>query len=449
MPARRAGGAGGTHAHRAASGLAIEALVVIGLAIIGTGIAATFTRSGLMAMASSLLAIGFLHGQRVRRLDRVHLRLALVALAVVVGVAASRSPEMLRARAAVEGGGWYGAGYAVPPRVSMHPKEWAQVLVTVKNTGQVAWRSDREPAFALSHHWLHADGRRVIRFEGARTPFPRPIAPGESITLRAFAEAPGYPGHYVIAWDVVHEFRTWFSVEGVEPARTHVVVDGPAVSAMPRAGGGLPTAATRPGRLALWSAALQLARERPLFGHGPDTFRLAYGRTLDLAAWDTRVHANNMYLDVLSGAGIVGLAALVWLMAASGLALWRRWRAATPGAAPIVAALIAAWIAVAGHGVVDSFLSFTPTYLTFALASGLAFSPALDGRRRESDEASAPMAAPARSEHPVRPVPPARPELSVSSVPSVAPAPSASSAAQASAPPVAHPPSAAPHANRL
>jgi hypothetical protein len=43
------------------------------------------------------------------------------------------------------------------------------------------------------------------------------------------------------------------------------------------------------------------------------------------------------------------------------------------------AAALAAWLMVAGHGLVDSFLSFTTTYLTFALAAGLAFSPGVTG----------------------------------------------------------------------
>jgi hypothetical protein len=352
-------------------------LVVIALGVVGAGIAATFTRSGLIAMAASLLLVGALHFARVRRLDRTHALLAVVAAAVVAGVLLSRSTELLRARAIVEGGGWYGADYRVPPSVTMRPGEWAPILVTVRNSGQLTWQSDREPVFFMSHHWMHADRQRVIRFEGSRTKFPHPVAPGESITLPAYVLAPGYPGEYVVAWDVVHEYRTWLSIEGVEPGYTTVTVNGPAVSAAPRVGGALPTATTRPGRLALWTAALGMARERPLLGHGPDTFRLSYGRYLNLAAWDRNVHANNMYLDVLAGAGVAGLASLIWLMAAAGLALWRRWRAAAADINPLVAATAAAWVAVAGHSLVDSFLSFSPTYLAFALASGVAFSPAL------------------------------------------------------------------------
>jgi hypothetical protein len=39
-------------------------------------------------------------------------------------------------------------------------------------------------------------------------------------------------------------------------------------------------------------------------------------------------------------------------------------------------AMLSAWVMVAGHGLVDSFLTFTTTYLTFAMAAGLAFARA-------------------------------------------------------------------------
>jgi O-antigen ligase len=84
-----------------------------------------------------------------------------------------------------------------------------------------------------------------------------------------------------------------------------------------------------------------------------------------------------MYLEVLSGAGIAGLAAFVWLLSASGLSLWRRVRHASPAAHTALAAVLVAWLVVIGHGLVDSFLAFSTTYLTFAMAAGLAFSRAL------------------------------------------------------------------------
>jgi O-antigen ligase len=99
-----------------------------------------------------------------------------------------------------------------------------------------------------------------------------------------------------------------------------------------------------------------------------------YGAYIGDVRWDPRVHANNMYLEVLAGGGVIGLASLLWLVAASGYALWIRWSRATPLVAPAAAAFAATWLAITTHGMVDSFLSFTPTYVTFAIVAGLAFS---------------------------------------------------------------------------
>jgi O-antigen ligase len=119
-----------------------------------------------------------------------------------------------------------------------------------------------------------------------------------------------------------------------------------------------------------------MASERPLLGIGPDNFRHRYGSYLGIQHADSRVSANNMYLEALTGAGVPGLLTLGWLFAASGLALVRRCRTVPASAIVPAAALLSAWLMVAGHGLVDSFLSITTTYLTFALAAGLAFARA-------------------------------------------------------------------------
>jgi O-antigen ligase len=114
-----------------------------------------------------------------------------------------------------------------------------------------------------------------------------------------------------------------------------------------------------------------MAADWPLIGIGPDNFRLSYGRYVGLPQWDTRVHANNLYLEMLAGTGLTGLAALVWLIVASGRTILVRWRASPRSLSTAFAALIAAWATVVGHGLVDAFLAFTPTYVVFAIAAGL------------------------------------------------------------------------------
>lgn len=356
------------------------AALLIALATIGAGIVATFTRAGLIGMAVSLALMAALRWWRTRRLDRAHAVLALLAIAVVGCVILSRSPAQIVARWSTEGShAWYGASYEAPRALEFVPGGRYRVPVDVANTGRIEWRSDESPPFALSYHWVVAGSGRVVEFNGRRTAFPEPVPPGGHASVRAFVIAPATPGWYDLVWDVVHEYRAWLSTEGVPPPRTRVYVNGP----LARPYGGdvlseLPETAVRPDRITLWRAALRAASAHPVTGLGADNFRLTYGRFLGLETWDTRVHANNLYLEILTGAGVPALAALLWLIWAAARALWSRWRAATdPRTATALAAAIAACTVVAGHGLVDTFLSFTPTYVTFALAAGLAVSPAL------------------------------------------------------------------------
>ncbi len=232
------------------------------------------------------------------------------------------------------------------------------------------------PAFALAYHWLTANTEEVVIFDGNRTPFAQPVEPGERAQMAARVWAPAYPGSYILAWDVVQEDRAWLSTEGVLPGRTRVTVAGSAVGAPPATHGRMPIGAVRLPRRTLWKTALDISAEHPLLGIGPDNYRHVYGRYLGLATWDTRVHANNTYLEALVGMGVVGLVAVAWLGVAMFRAIWKMWPRVPDADVPLFASAAAACLAIAVHGLVDSFFTFTPTYVIFALTAGLMFSPA-------------------------------------------------------------------------
>jgi hypothetical protein len=80
-----------------------------------------------------------------------------------------------------------------------------------------------------------------------------------------------------------------------------------------------------------------------------------------------------MYLEVLAGGGAVAFAALLALIrgVARTSAAAVRSAAAGRGAATAVG-VVAALVAMLVHGLVDSFLSFAPTYILFALTLGFA-----------------------------------------------------------------------------
>ena len=348
------------------------------LTLVGAGIVATFTRAGLITMTLSLVLVGGLKFFQERRWDRSHARLAVLAAVLAVLAMASRSPQMLVTRMSTEGSQeWYGAAYTVPPALTLRPDSFNDVPVTLSNRGRITWQSDHAPVFALSYHWLTIDREEVVIYDGLRTPFAQPVAPGADVPVTARIRAPGYPGTYVLVWDVVQEHRTWLSIEGVYPGRTVVTVEGAAVTAPLGTRGRLPSSVMRLPRALLWNTALAVARDHPWLGIGPDNFRHVYGRYLGLVTWDPRVHANNTYLEVLAGTGVVGLAAAGWLIVAIATAVWQQWRTTSADDLPLFAAAVAAIVAIALHGLVDSFFAFTPTYVVFAIAAGLMFSPAV------------------------------------------------------------------------
>jgi len=348
-------------------------MALAALVLTGAGVIATFTRSGLITMTIGMLIYGGVLFAR-RRWAAEHKRLALLAAILVALVLMSRSPQMLFARMSVEGSqDWYGASYQVPQQLTLRPDTFNDVEVTLTNQGRLSWQSTATPPFALSYHFLDAATEDVVVFDGLRTPFTHAIEPGGSVTMKARVRAPGYPGDYLLIWDVVQEHRTWLSLEGVYAGRSVVSVEGAAVGAPLPSRGRLPAGVMRMPRAVLWQAALSIAKDHPWLGIGPDNFRHTYGPRLGLAAWDERVHANNSYIEVLAGMGIAGVTALAWLAIAairSGmLLLWR----STDSRLAIAAASFAACAAIATHALVDSFLTFTPTYTVFAIAAGLLF----------------------------------------------------------------------------
>lgn len=353
--------------------LASSRLAFIALALTGAGVIATFTRSGLITMTISLLCFGSILFMRQRRWSGGHTRLAALAAVLVALVLVSRSPQMLVARMSAEGSQeWYGASYSVPQRLTLQPDSFNEVPVNLKNEGRLTWQSDTAPPFALSYHWLTPDTEEIVQFDGLRTPFAAPVAPGESVVVSARVRAPNYPGEYTLIWDVVQEHRTWLSLEGVYPGRTAAVVEGTPAGPPPPTHGRMPSTVMRMPRSVLWSTAMQITAERPLLGIGPDNFRHTYGRQLGLAAFDTRVHANNTYIEVIAGMGIVGAAALLWLAIAA-VRSPRSLMTVDEAWLPIAAGALAACLAMATHALVDSFLTFTPTYVAFAIAAGLLF----------------------------------------------------------------------------
>ena len=351
----------------AAAGFAVAALIA-------QAIVFTMTRAGLVSVAATIVFFVWVRYRRTG-FDRGVRVLAAIGIVVVAQVVSSRPLEFLRLRLTTETmDAWFRADVDGPRELAMTTGGRIDVPVRLTNTGGATWDSAGTPRIRLSYHWLLAEEDAVVAWEGLRTDFPRPVPPGASVAIDAAVLAPPVPGEYRLMWDLEQEHRLWFSTEpGGGPLHvSRARVDGPARAAVDIVPTPLPRPIVRPGRLVLWRAAAEMFAARPLTGLGPDNYRLSYGRYAGLASFDPRVHSNNMFLEVLVGGGILGAAAFAWFCGAAARQTAAAIRASRdPLAATLAAGVMAATLAIGLHGLVDSFISFTGTYILMATTLGL------------------------------------------------------------------------------
>ena len=356
----------------------VQNVLVVALAVVAEAIILTFTRAALITLALSLLMVAGLVWRR-GGFNRAVVSIALLTVLIGAELLSSRSAEMLVLRMTTEGQGrWFSAIIRTPSSVTLDTRQPIRVPLTITNTGRATWDSSAAEPIRLSYHWIAEDSDDVIAWEGTRTLFDTPVRPGRTVSVVATVGGPGRPGRFRLMWDLEQKGRLWFSTEpDAVPVFAEGTVTGPPTSMQNYRGPiRIPRTDVRPGRLVLWSAAMRMWFERPLFGVGPDNFRLLYGRYISLRSADPRIHSNNMYVEVLAGTGLVGFGAFLWLGIRSARAMLHAARAHALGYG-----IAAACLACALHGLVDSFLSFTGTYILIAVVFGLASASSQDDER--------------------------------------------------------------------
>lgn len=331
---------------------------------------ATYSRGALGAAGVGLVVLAVLARRAALPLGPV---VAAAGVLVAGSAAFASGVEVFRLRLGKDAArAWYGARYE-PHETALRlaPGERRTTAVRVTNRGAKAWR--RDEAFHLSYHWYRPRDERLT--DGGRTALPRDLAPGDSAILDAEIEAPAEEGGYLLVWDMVHEHTTWFSGQGVRPAVASVTVatGGPSpATPAPRDLDAVPARQDfgwRPGRRELWTIALDMVRERPLLGFGPDAFRRVHGARAGREHWDRRVYANNTGLELAANTGVLGAAAFAASLAT---ALAAAWRVAARAGGPHAAAVTAGLAVASAHGLVDYLLAFTGPYLSFAVLVGCA-----------------------------------------------------------------------------
>ena len=131
-------------------------------------------------------------------------RRSQLVLAAALGLAPTH------ARAELPAGRWQLLAQEFPPTLA--PGVEVEVPVTLRNGSGEVWSEAHMDR--LAYHWFASDGRMIER-DGLRTPLPAPLAPGESVTLRARVRAPVEPGRYYLQFEPVREHRRWWGPPGL------------------------------------------------------------------------------------------------------------------------------------------------------------------------------------------------------------------------------------------
>lgn len=124
-------------------------------------------------------------------------------------------------------------------------------------------------------------------------------------------------------------------------------------------------------RYRLWQASLSMIRENPLFGIGLDNFLYEHrGRYILESAWREPYlnHPHNILFDFATRLGFVGASVAVWLFGGFTLLL-KRTLAYT--ATPLAIGLIAAFIYLLAHSLVDHAFFLIDLAYSFFLLLGL------------------------------------------------------------------------------
>jgi O-antigen ligase len=362
----------------------------------------TLSRGAAIGLAVGIVSIAlfaFVIGRRRTSIRAFAGAAALIVVALVVEVTVAPAARLFTDAE----NGLYGATYDAH-RASSAPASTAVFDVTVTNTGSLTWNTANPGEYKLGFHWLNPQTDELVA-DGAATADLPTLGPSQAATVTVDVGSVEATRDYEIAWDVVRNGWLWFSQRGVAVSTTRI---GPSAGASaPPSSRGLSLDPDTGGvsRTQLWSVAVRMIGDSPLLGVGPGTYRLRYGTYLGLAQWDERIYSNNLYLEIASTTGLLGLAVFLVLVA---LVLMRPLRAlvarrsVSAHGRPLndrqwlaLAAIVAAAIAFLAHGFVDYFFAFNPingvwwatlaTAITAPLILGGALAPDANTRPTEID----------------------------------------------------------------
>jgi len=333
---------------------------ITGTLIVWSALILTYSRGAVIAAVLMLLIWG------VRSRAKIILPL-LFLCGGILAVAAVLQPTVARRFLGLQSRFAFSVQYE--PQFNLlrrSPNQTETFVLRMRNNGTRQWVSIDGKPFWLRYRWFDPVTKKVVLEPNRYTPVPVPIQPEGSVEIAAPLRTPSSPGLYILTWDLFGREPGWFNLRGIYPAIVEVEIQ-PGIE--PWSGNGDVTrwqardissafVTNDPfERLQLWKTGLQMFAERPVFGAGMDNFRLLHGRRYGLTDWDRTIRANSLYLELLTGSGLAGLGAFMFMMGAV------RWK--------LDAASVALGIFLI-HGLVDDFLMTTPVYFAFWFLLGQA-----------------------------------------------------------------------------
>lgn len=126
----------------------------------------------------------------------------------------------------------------------------------------------------------------------------------------------------------------------------------------------------------LWIPAWQSFLRSPWVGEGPFTYVSQYVKVHSVPPHEIFVYAHNLYLDVLSGSGILGIAVLTWLIVSAAVYLLKKLSLSVSSEKGMILGAISAMAAFLVHGLLDSVHHTIPTSAwTLAILLGVVIRP--------------------------------------------------------------------------
>ena len=107
------------------------------------------------------------------------------------------------------------------------------------------------------------------------------------------------------------------------------------------------------GRFHLWSVALQMLKDHPIFGAGLSGFATVIAPYWNPTNADRFTYPHNIVLNSWSETGILGVIAFAWILFTGFRSSWQGWRASGTAWRPIHLGVLVALVAIVVHGLVD------------------------------------------------------------------------------------------------